>query len=104
MPATVVVADYAHHALPFATGDAPVETVDVAKRALPHAPGRLHVFVRWSEGLFAQEYLPREDVMANEALTALMRSQRFVGLRRVREIPQRDGAALVELWSATYAR
>lgn len=102
-PATVVVADYAFHTLPFATGDAPVESVDVAKVTLPQSPGRVHVFVRWSDGLFAPGYLPREDRAANESLTALMRSPRFTGLRLLRRITQRDGAPLVELWSATHA-
>jgi hypothetical protein len=102
-PATVVVADYAFHTLPVSTGDAPVETVDVAKAPLPTAPGRLHVFVRWSDGLFAPAYLPRDDVAAQNALTALMQGPRFRDLHRVRVVPQRDGAALVELWAATHA-
>ncbi|MEZ4394584.1 MAG: glycosyltransferase family 39 protein [Polyangiales bacterium] len=100
-PATIVVADYAFHTLPFATGDAPVETVDVAKRELPRAPGRPHLFVRWSDGLLAPRV--RDARRANDALTALMRSARFTSLRLVRRLPQRDGAALLELWSATHA-
>ncbi len=102
-PATVVVADYAFHTLPVATGDAPIETVDVAKTPLPLAPGRLHVFVRWSDGLLAPERLPPDDLAAQGALTALMRGPRFRGLRRVRVVTQRDGAPLVELWAATHA-
>lgn len=100
-PATVVVADYAFHTLPFATGDAPVESVDVSKSPLPQAFGRVHVFVRWADGLLAPGFTPTEDVAANDALTALMRSPRFSDLRLVRRITQRDGAALVELWRAT---
>lgn len=103
-PATVVVADYAFHALPFATGDAPVETIDVAKRALPRAPGRVHVFVRWSDGLFGPGYTPRDEVAANAALTALMRSDRFTDLRPLARFAQRDGAPLVEIWAAHHVR
>lgn len=102
-PATVVVADYAFHTLPVATGDAPVETVDVAKSPLPRAPGRLHVFVRWGDGLLPPSHLPPDDLAAQGSLTALMRGPRFHGLRRVRVVTQRDGAALVELWVAAHA-
>lgn len=100
-PATIVVADYAFHTLPFATSNAPVETVDVAKRALPHAPGRAHLFVRWSDGLLGRRV--RDARAANEALTALMRSPRFSELRLLRRVSQRDGSPLIELWAAVHA-
>jgi len=100
-PATIVVADYAFHPLHFVNVEGGSPTVDVTKFPLPERPRELHVFVRWSEGLFAPGFTPRDSIDGNERLTALLRSPAFEGARRLRVFVQPDGSPLCELWAAT---
>ena len=100
-PATIVVADYAFHPLHFVNAGGGSPTVDITKFPLPERPGELHVFVRWSEGLLAPGFTPRDPVDGNERLVALLRSPDFAGARRLRVFVQPDGSALCELWAAT---
>ncbi|MEZ4406115.1 MAG: hypothetical protein R3A52_06550 [Polyangiales bacterium] len=99
--AVVVVSDYAFHPQHFvdATGGG-ARVIDVAKFPLPERPGWLHVFVRWSPGLFAEGYAPREWLDRDRALGALMRRDDFTGLHRERVFVQPDGSPLCELWVA----
>jgi len=95
------VADYAFHPLHFVNVEGGSPTVDVTKFPLPERPRELHVFVRWSEGLFAPGFTPRDSIDGNERLTALLRSPAFEGARRLRVFVQPDGSPLCELWAAT---
>ena len=100
-PATIVVADYAFHPLHFVNAEGGSPTVDVTKFPLPERPGELHVFVRWSAGLLAPGFTPRDPVDGDERLAALLRSPEFAGARRLRVFVQPDGSPLCELWAAT---
>jgi hypothetical protein len=100
-PATLVVADYAFHPLHFVNAAGGSPTVDLMKFPLPERPGELHVFLRWSDGLFAPGFTPRDWIDGNERLTALLHSATFVGQRRLRVFVQPDGSPLCELWVAT---
>jgi hypothetical protein len=101
-PAEVVVADYAWHPLHVvrSMGRWQWGVTDITKFALPVRPGVLHVFVVWSDGLFAPGFGPQEWLDGDARLRALMRSEAFTGLRRVRVVTQPDGAPLFELWAA----
>ena len=98
--ALVVVSDYAFHPQHFADAAGGARVVDVAKFPLPERAGWLHVFVRWSPGLFVEGYAPREWVDRDRALGALMRRDDFTGLHRERVFVQPDGSPLCELWVA----
>ncbi|MBI5515124.1 MAG: glycosyltransferase family 39 protein [Deltaproteobacteria bacterium] len=99
-PVTVLVADHAFHPLHMLNADGGPPTVDVAKFPLPRAPGRLHLFVLWSPGVFAPGYLPAEDLAHQRSLEALLHGPRFTQPRAVRALTQADGAPLVTLWTA----
>jgi hypothetical protein len=98
--ALVVLSDYAMHPLQFANQPDGSWCHDLSKSPLPDRPDDLHVFVTWSDGLFAPGFGPPEELAHHRELRALMRSDRFRSLRRERVFVQPDGSPLVELWSA----
>lgn len=98
--ALVVVSDYALHPLRFASRRSGFWCHDNSKSPLPDRPDDLHVFVTWSDGLFAPGFGPPEELDHHRELRELMRSDRFSSLRRERVFLQPDGSPLIELWSA----
>lgn len=99
-PVTVVTADYVFHAIYFANRDRGHRIVELNIAPLTLHPGDRVLFVRWSDGVFATTFWPRDDVSANAALTARMRAPDLIGLRLARTLRQPDGTALIELWAA----
>lgn len=98
--ALVVVSDYAFHPLHFTDADGGATVVDIAKFPLPERPGWTHVFVRWSPGLFAENFTPTAWLDRDRALGVLMHRDIFAGLHRVRVFTQPNGTPLCELWVA----
>lgn len=99
--AVFVINDYTLHPLYFANvGDGYEVLQPRGDGTLAPRPGMLHVFVRWSEGVFAPGFDPQYMVRDNERLAELMRGPGFEPARLLKRYTQPNGAPLLELWAA----
>jgi hypothetical protein len=104
-PAHLVTADYAWNTLHLlrTLDHWQWDATEITKSPLPMRPGVLHVFVLWSDGLFAPTFTPQSEVDDNQRLRALMHSPRFTNLRQISVYQQPNGSPLCEVWAAVGA-
>jgi hypothetical protein len=104
-PAQLVTADYAWNTLHLlrTLDHWQWDATEITKTPLPLRPGVLHVFVLWSDGLFASTFTPQSEADDNQRLRALMQSPRFTNLRQISVYQQPNGTPLCEVWAAVGA-